>query len=346
MDRYDVIGLIYTRACPLACRHCVTESSPTAKGKMPLERAKAYLPAIQKFSPTVCLTGGEPLLYFRDILELTGEARSLGLEVTLVTGAGWVRGERLARSRIQALADAGLSAICISWDRYHEEFSSRERAVLLARLAAEAGLDVKLRSVIPAGEPPEGPRAAFVGIPIHFQSVLPIQVGRASSLPLSHFSWEEDPPRGVCSVVQSPAIDYDGMVYACCGPSLYSSKSSPLVLGNANTEPLEAIFARALNTNSILHILRDIGSYGFYLLLKDHPLAERILNKRGDGYATICDLCLDVTNNPALVAAVMDRLDDPDAKTLLTAARLWRSKKLLREAGAQREIGIKFNKQG
>ncbi|MDD5034413.1 MAG: radical SAM/SPASM domain-containing protein [Methylococcaceae bacterium] len=345
MSRYDVVGLMYTKACPLACGHCVTESSPSAKGKMGLEQAKSYLPAIQQYSSTVCLTGGEPLLFYQEILELTREAKALGLEVSLVSGAGWVRGEKPARNRMQELVEAGLSTICISWDRYHEEFSSRERAVLLAKLAAEAGLDVKVRSVIPNGDPPEGPRDEFDGIPINFQSVRPIPVGRASSLPSSHFSWEKEPPRGVCTVVRSPSIDHDGTVYACCGPSLYSLKPSPLVLGNANDEPLEAIFARALE-DSILHILQNLGSYGFHMLLKDHPLEQRMLSTSRGTYTTICDLCLGVTNDPELVAAIKERLLDQDAQTLLTAARLWRNKKLLQVAGTQREIGVKFNKQG
>lgn len=338
MNSYEVVGLMYTKTCPLACQDCITESSPTAKGKMDFEQARAYLPAIRSVSPTVCFTGGEPLLFYPEILELTREAKALGLYVSLVSGAGWVRSEKLARARIQQLAAAGLSTICISWDRYHEEFSPRARAVLLARLAAEAGLEITLRSVIPAGEPPEGPRDAFKGIPIHFQSVRAVPLGRAASLPDSHFCWEDEPPRGVCTVIQSPAIDHDGTVYACCGPSLYSLRPSPLVLGNTHDEPLEVIFARA-SQDPILEVLELLGSYGFYLLLKDHPLGQGLLNQRNGRYTTICEMCIDVTNDTDLVAAVKERLQDPDTQPLLAAARLWRQKKLLREAGSQRKIG-------
>lgn len=343
-NQYEVVGLMYTKACPLACRDCITESSPTAKGKMPFSAATGYIPAIAKFSPTVCLTGGEPMLHYREITDLSRVAQAHGLEVSIVTGAGWVSSEKSARSRMQGLAEAGVSTVCISWDRYHEEFSPREKAVLLAEVCVDAGLEVKVRSVIPSGEPPEGPRDAFLGIPINFQSVRAVPLGRASTLPDSHFSWEEEPPRGVCTVIQSPAIDHDGTVYACCGPSLHSLKASPLVLGNANHEPLEVIFARAAE-DPILQILRDLGSYGFYVLLKDHPLGAALLNKRQSRYTTICELCLDVTNDLGIVAAVRERLHDQDAQSLLAAARLWRDNKLLREAGSQREIGKKFNKQ-
>jgi hypothetical protein len=343
MKPYDVVGLMYTRTCPLTCKHCITQSSPSAKGRMRLDQARAYLPAIQEFSPTVCFTGGEPLLYYKDILRLTQDAKALGLDVTVVTGAGWVREEKAARLRMQELARSGVSTICISWDRYHEEFVPRERAILLARLAVEAGLDVKVRSVIPATDRASSSCQEFDGMPIQLQSVRLIPLGRASSLPASHLAHEDEPPRGVCSVIRSPSIGHDGTVYACCGPSLYSAKSSPLVLGNANAEPLEDIFARALQ-NPILQVIQYLGSYGFYALLKDHPAAQKILGKRRAGYSTICDLCLDVTNGEDLVAAVMDRLQDHDAQTLLTAARLWHNKKVLRVAGVQRNIGSRYNR--
>lgn len=344
MKPYDVVGVIYTQTCPLACKHCITESSPAAKGRMRLDQARAYLPAILRFSPTVCFTGGEPLLYYKDILRLTREAKALGLNVSVVTGAGWVRDEKTARLRMQQLADAGVSTICISWDRYHEEFAPRKCAVRLARLAVEAGLDVTVRSAIPASDRADDPPEEFDELPIHFQSVRVIPLGRAASLPASHISRENDPPRGICSVIRSPAVGHDGTVYACCGPSLYSAKSSPLVLGNANAEPLEDIFARALE-NPILQVIQNLGPYGFYALLKDDPAAQKMLRKRPAGYSTICDLCVDVTNDQDLLAAVMDRLQDRDAQTMLTAARMWRNKKLLREAGTQRNIGSRCNRE-
>lgn len=343
MKHYDVVGLLYTRTCPLACKDCITESSPDAKGRMRFDQARSYLPAISKYSRSVCFTGGEPFLYYKDILLLTREAKTLGLDVTIVSGAGWVRKEETVRSRMRELAEAGVSTICISWDRYHEEFSTSDRAVLLAEVATEANLKVKVRSVIPACESPEGLRAAFEGLPVETQSVLPVALGRAASLPISHFSREASPLRSICSVVKSPSVDHDGTVYACCGPSLYSAKTSPLVLGNANVEQLEDIFARAV-TDPLLEVLGILGSYGFYELLKGHPLEQKMLRKRTNGYSTICDLCIDVTNDPELVEAVTKRLEDQDAKTLVAAGKLWRDKKLLREAGTQRNIGAKFNR--
>ena len=139
------INLTYTRTCPLRCRHCITESSPIVKDRMSLDQASDYLPAIAQFAPELCITGGEPFLCHREIVELAKRARKLGLKVSIVTGAGWVRREESARRILGAVADAGVELIGISWDVYHAEQAPIGGAVLVARLATELGMQVAVR---------------------------------------------------------------------------------------------------------------------------------------------------------------------------------------------------------
>ncbi|WP_282213493.1 radical SAM/SPASM domain-containing protein [Methylococcus capsulatus] len=336
MIQYDTIGLVYTRACPLSCAHCITESSPKVRGRMGLEQASDYLKTISLFSPSVCFTGGEAMLYYRDILELVSQARGLGLKTSLVSGAGWVRGESSTRARIKALAGAGLNHVCISWDQYHEEFSARERPLLLARLALEAGLEVAVRVVAISDAQKEAYHAMFDGLPVYLQAQTPIMLGRAASLPAQHFAFRDEPPDGVCAVILSPTIEADGTVYACCGPSYYASHSSPLRLGNTLEEPLEDILARS-RQDPFLEMIHVAGPYGLYKLLKDLPAGEACLKTR-PAYSSICDLCLDVTNDPKLVTAVRERIADIDAQRLRVAGRLWMKNKLLPELKKRRTI--------
>src|SRR5262249_41616230 len=134
MIRYRVVGVMYTRTCPLACRHCITESSPHAKERMTLEQARRYLPSIARHTSLLSFTGGEALLYYRDILALASEASAVGLQVSVVTGAGWVKNEAMARSRLRALRAAGVDSLIVSWDGYHEEFAPREKALTTVRV--------------------------------------------------------------------------------------------------------------------------------------------------------------------------------------------------------------------
>ncbi|MGD9657149.1 MAG: radical SAM/SPASM domain-containing protein [Methylocystis sp.] len=313
---------MYTRSCPLACAHCITESSPQVKERMRFQHARTYVQSIARFGSMLCFTGGEPFLYHREISELIAEAKSLGMETSVVTGAGWVRGEGRARSRIAAMVEAGLNDLCISWDQYHEAFSNRERAVMLARIAVDAGLNVKVRSVISATRSCEADHQAFAGLPVELQTNQLVQLGRAASLPESHFMLSDEPPKGVCSVVFSPVIEPDGSVYACCGPAHYGRKPSPLFLGNASAEPLADILERGLN-DPILEIIYNLGPYGLYHLLMDHPVGRERLETRPT-YTGICELCLDITGNPELVKVLRERLSGKDAQRLVLASALWR----------------------
>ncbi len=320
MIQHQVIGLLYTRTCPLACGHCITESSPRAKGRMHPEQVRRYLPAIRRFSKHVSFTGGEPLLYYREILALAAEAKQLGLEVSVVTGAGWVTGEAMARTRVRELAAAGLSRMVISWDRYHEAFTPREHALTLAQAACAAGIPVDVRTVVPANRNLEDYQAEFRGLPVRFESVSPLKLGAARNLPDADFQWQDSPPKGICNVVLRPVIEPDGMVYACCGPGHFSRRPSPLVLGNAEETPLDEILARGVR-DPILEAISLIGPHGLYKLLDGR--GRNGVDSQPRRYSGVCDLCLDLNGSPASVAALRERLEENDAQILLAAARMW-----------------------
>src|ERR1700733_4037598 len=155
MLTYRCVGITYTLTCPLSCRDCINSSSPKATGKMQPEVASEYVKTIARHSKAICFTGGEPMLYYNEVLPLVREASSLGLNVSLVTGAGWVRTdkEHIARERLLGLRDAGLEALFISWDIYHEEFSPAENALLLLNIAKQIGLKAIARGVTPGSKP-------------------------------------------------------------------------------------------------------------------------------------------------------------------------------------------------
>jgi hypothetical protein len=283
------------------------------------EQARRYLKALSRYTRSTCFTGGEPLLFHQEIVELTSVAKSLGLKVSLVTGAGWVRDEVATRKKVEELAEAGLDNMLISWDAYHEEFLPRDSAVMLARLAVEEGIGVDVRTILPAGASDDGYRTAFGELPIEFEIGRVLRLGHAESLPAETFHWTEGPPKGVCGLVLRPAVEPDGKVYACCGPSLYSRESSPLIIGDAEAEPLEDILERAVR-DPLLEIISLLGPYGLYLLLKDHPEARGRFKERSQ-YTGICELCLDINNSPDLVEAVRERLQDPKVQALFAPKR-------------------------
>jgi hypothetical protein len=293
---------------------------------MSIEKAKAYLQVISRYDSTVCFTGGEPFLFYSEILELVRYSRELGLQqVDIVTGAGWVEGESNTRKKVKELVDAGLKVMAISWDPYHEEVSSRNQATTLARVATEAGLFVIIRSALPTNSDLEIQQEAFEGIPVNFANFPIVRLGRAKTLPLEHFQQYDTPPKGSCSIVLSIVIEHDSQVYACCGPSKFGELHSPLILGNAEEEPLESILNRAIS-DPILEVISLLGPYGLYLLLQQSENKDLYTPRKG--YTSICDLCLDLTNSPQIISAIREQLKEHQAQVLIEAARIWMEKRL------------------
>jgi MoaA/NifB/PqqE/SkfB family radical SAM enzyme len=322
MIRYSVVGILYTRTCPLSCRHCIISSSPRATEKMTTQMASDLIDQIPEFCDSVCFTGGEPLLYYNEILPLIRQARSLGLRTSLVTGAGWVSTSKpeIAKARMRGLKEAGLQTLCVSWDVYHEEYSRPENAQLLIEEAKAVGIPVTVRGVVSADGAKAEIEDKLVSIQVNYEKIPVIRLGHAEGLPEEHFVFTPTISRGGCSTVLTPVIEPDGHVYACCGPSRGSDRSSPLVLGNVFDEPLESILARA-QEDPILEAIERIGPYGLFQLVKDSPGLRDILPKRA-AYTGICELCLDLCNIPEVVQRLRERLSDRDAKALVAAARM------------------------
>ena len=337
MIDYAVVGILYTRTCPLNCRHCIISSSPKETEKMRPETARALIEQVGDFTDTVCFTGGEPMLYYNELLPLIQQARALGLKVTMVTGCGWVSPAKaeIARERIEGLKEAGLSALCVSWDVYHEEYSPAEKALIVIEHAQQIGLPVTVRGVISADGAKPAIEEKLVQINVTYEKVDVIRLGHASTLPEHHFKFSDQVERGGCSTVLSPTVEPDGNVYACCGPSRSSKAGSPLVLGNVNTESLTEILARG-TVDPVLEAIYRVGPYGLYHLLKDDPRFLAALPRRKQ-YTGICELCLDVCDTPAVVTQLRERLSQPDAQALLVAARLMQKAALTKIRPIDRE---------
>jgi radical SAM protein with 4Fe4S-binding SPASM domain len=131
-----VVYFVATYRCNLTCSYCYAESSPTvsAKGEMSTADAKRMIDEVAELGvKAMAFTGGEALLR-HDCIELVEYAKSLGLQVHMITNGGPVtkeKAERLSRS---------LSSVTVSIDSAtpgggHDEmrgagsWSKAERAV-------------------------------------------------------------------------------------------------------------------------------------------------------------------------------------------------------------------------
>jgi radical SAM protein len=104
-----------TRACDLVCRHCRAAAVPDPSAEeLSGTEGRRLLAQLTRFGnplPHVVLTGGDPLKR-RDLFELIGTARGLGISVSVAPSATPL----LTADAIRRLAEAGVEAISLSLD--------------------------------------------------------------------------------------------------------------------------------------------------------------------------------------------------------------------------------------
>jgi MoaA/NifB/PqqE/SkfB family radical SAM enzyme len=149
---FPELDLNLTNRCNFLCRHCGYDAGV----KMVPELDTAQIISIlQDFKNSggrfLDLTGGEPLLR-PDLEEIISAAKSLGLEVRVLTNAAL-----LNRERLESLQKAGLDGLGISLDgsnygTYHRlrPVSRRvfDQVVENIRLSCAAGLKVRINTVV------------------------------------------------------------------------------------------------------------------------------------------------------------------------------------------------------
>ncbi|MEC3878222.1 GTP 3',8-cyclase MoaA [Parapedobacter sp. 10938] len=156
---FRVLRVSLLDTCNFACTYCVCDDQhPTRKAQANTLSVHELTRLIGHLHRTlnlraVRLTGGEPLLY-ADLVPLIEGIRSLGIRDIKMTTNGFL----LAR-KVEALQRAGLQSINVSLDALDEQCFFRvtkrvgvERVIAGIATAKNAGMDVKINTVVMRGE--------------------------------------------------------------------------------------------------------------------------------------------------------------------------------------------------
>jgi organic radical activating enzyme len=81
----------------------------------PLETHLAWIAKVSRVDrcSSICITGGEPFVYFQRLLKIVDGCRNHGLRATVFTSAHWATSDEIAALRLQQLAAAGLTGIAV-----------------------------------------------------------------------------------------------------------------------------------------------------------------------------------------------------------------------------------------
>src|SRR5262245_13009048 len=117
----DTAVLLYTMNCNIDCAHCSVDSHRHRPERMTLDQARALVRGLCDVPDIkfIDITGGEPLLYPKEIKELAKLAKEQGKQVRVVSNGFWAASVERAEKVIREMRDAGVESIGISIDEWH-----------------------------------------------------------------------------------------------------------------------------------------------------------------------------------------------------------------------------------
>lgn len=295
------LGLHLTDQCNARCQHCAYHCGPEVNGVMSFDDARQYLHRVARQSlELVCISGGEPCLYFDLVVNIVREAQAMGVpSIWVFTNAYWAVNRTSANRKLTRLKEAGLTRLCLSADGFHQPFVPVGRVRQAMAVARDMGLEVVL-DVRFLGPPQEHNPSNRVTRQVleelgNLENVeiwqgQPWYIGRAADRLLSQLAQKPGIPSGNCpgpwagGTLENPAgvdVDLYGEVTLCPGISI----------GNAKKHPLSSILAEY---NSWQHpIIRELAIGGPASLAE---VAQHIGYTPRADYVSECHLCYDVRN--------------------------------------------------
>lgn len=223
------LSLIITNKCNASCRHCGFDCCPDGEKTMEEKDAIFFIETAYKFSPirSLCITGGEPFLYYDRVVNIMSCAAKLGLTSEIVTNSFWAYDYKTAVYLLSDLKKLGLCNFVTSFDDYHLEYIDAGNI----RNAIKAACDLKLKVTIKTVEYNRCRINAdnallMLGLTkyknsISVQSLIPINEGRFKYLnghDKEDFISSPYSMSGGCSkIIKFPAINPSGELYPCCG---------------------------------------------------------------------------------------------------------------------------------
>lgn len=262
------------------------------------EAAAAGIPGTE-----IGFTGGEALLHYSDVLEMTQYAQSFGLITTLNTNGFWGSDRRRWFPRIQALKEAGLSVLFFSTDCWHQEYIPFNHLLEAMKIAQELNIYQKLLVMETAKSHniDNIRQAVLQEIPdAEIEVVSALRAGRGASCFASEPMREVvDAENALCSFDQILQVGSDGNIYMCCSP--FSREIPVLRIGKNGELSLSEISAEIMRRD-VLYILLKEGLGWFY------HAALRAGRKMPVRLASSCQLCHELLGDTEFLEQISEEI--------------------------------------
>ena len=293
------LGIVLTARCNAACTHCSKSYGPLRTESLGVNEVLRIMDEAAEVADSeplaFDLTGGEPFLDFDLLVDVVSHGSRLGAEVTCVTNAFWARSDEIARLKISRLKECGLTWLCVSVSRFHQEFVDLRRVRRALDAAMAFGIQTELKGAISRRDlEPEGVLSKWKGVlkatRISVFPVLPY-IREGELLPEHEYYRELGLPYQRCPG-DMVCVAFDGMARSCC---TVGHEDAFLVIGNTRRESVREIHSTLMRAAK-QRILRERGPVEFARAAIKLGLGNKLRRE----YAGPCDLCLHIQSDPQL----------------------------------------------
>lgn len=299
---YLAIHLTYR--CPAKCDHCCFSSGPEVDGHLDFEMAARAIEEAANITSLkmVGFTGGEPMLYPRQLAKLITNAKAFGLSTRVVTSAAWAKTPSKTDETICSLKRAGLNELSLSYDDSHATYIPRERVLNCVRAAKQNDISVAFNvcvdvdSTITATNLAAWMKDEGINLSgIRIQETLINATGRAAtSLPSDR---TDDSRRlvGPCDhALRGPTLTANGDILPCCGTIPFHEGLS---LGKAASTTIPSALAAGYNSM----LLRWIAFEGPASIV-EQATAETPVPISAESFDSNCAACAALMSNVTILS--------------------------------------------
>jgi len=286
---FETFGIQYTNRCNYSCAHCAAGSSyRVINDNIGLEFMLSVIDGIKNTGfKEIALTGGECLIFKKDIFQIIKKAVSQNLRVKLVTNGFWVADNHLLENISKALVACGLNKLIFSIDKFHQQFTKLETLIsaidYITRKFPE--MEVEIYTVKLGKKDKEQEQILSIikdrlnNLNIFSQKLLPY--GRAKKLPEALFlHMDRDNLKTPCDQVFSPFIDHEKNLYYCSNAYVLGERS-PLFVKKIQTCSDLKLQIEKLKESILLKSLSTVGPIEIF----GPPEPEK-------EFISICEFCL------------------------------------------------------
>lgn len=283
--QFSSLCLVLTTKCNAECDICYLSCSPRVNDKMPLDKALSYIRQASEIDSitSMGITGGEPFLYYDDLLDIIKAANSYKLVVSCGTNGFWAMTEEIAGQKLDELIHAGLSYLSISVDAFHKEYVSIENVRNILRAAKVRDVSIRLTCTVTKNSMNSTDIAQVLGEDISGFSIIEapcLPIGNAlDRIDSKEFIYEENLPFDKCFSENALTVKPDGSAFPCLlTPALY--------LGSLNEQSMNMIIDNFCQ-NSFINSLEKQGCKWLINIIRENKLPIGLK----DRYVSLCDVC-------------------------------------------------------